>query len=87
MTDSVSSRVLTAALFTLVPIAYLSVCFWRPLVTYYYGKDETGLYILPTLMLAVLVVSLLSRHKHRLVAMLGLIACFLWFAVWIMPVI
>jgi hypothetical protein len=61
--------------------------FWRPLVTYYYGKDDTGLYIFPILMGAVLIVSLLSWNKHRVVAVLGLAACFLWFAFWIQPVI
>jgi hypothetical protein len=87
MTDSVPSRILRAALFTLVPIAYLSMRFWRPLVTYYYGKDDTGLYIFPILMAAVFVVSLLSWNKHRFVAVLGLAACSLWFIFWIQPVI
>jgi hypothetical protein len=87
MTDSVSSRILRAALFTLVPIAYLSMRFWRPLVTYYHGKDDTSLYLFTILMAAVLVVSLLSRNKHRVVAVLGLAAYVLWFAFWILPVI
>jgi hypothetical protein len=87
MTDSVSSRVLRAALFTLVPIAYLSMRFWRPLVTYYYGKDDTSFYFFTIFMSAVLVVSLLSWNKHRAVAVLGLAAYFLWFAFWIQPVI
>jgi hypothetical protein len=86
MTDSAPSRVLRAALFTLVPIAYLSMRFWVPLSQAPYEKYSTG-YFCPVLMAAVLIVSLLSWHSHRLVAVFGLIACFLWFAFWIMPVI
>ena len=86
MIDSVSARVLRAALFTLVPAAYLSSRFWVPLAQARYEKYSTG-YFCPVLMAAVLSVSLLSWHKHRVVAVFGLIACFLWFVVWIQPVI
>ena len=86
MTDSVPSRVLRAALFTLVPIAYLSMKYWVPLSQAPYEKLNTG-YFCPILMVSVLLVSLLSWNRHRVVAVFGLIACFLWFAFWIMPVI
>jgi hypothetical protein len=87
MTVSTPSRVLRAALFTLVPIAYLSMRYWRPLVTYYHGKDDTSLYLFTILMAAILFVSLLSWNKHRVIAMLGMVAYVLWFAFWLLPVI
>jgi len=83
---SAPSRIFRTALFTLVPIACLSVRFWRPLLTYHYGGDDTGVFC-PVLMGAVLLVSLLSWHRHRVVAALGLLVGFLWFVVWIQPAI
>ena len=86
MKDPVAHRVLDAALFTLVPLGYLSVWFWRPLSTYRYGGNDTG-YFCPILMTAVLFVSVLSWNRHRMVTLFGLIAFSLWFAFWIQPVI
>ena len=86
MTDSAPSKVLRAALFTLVPIAYLSMRFWQPLITTKYFGDEAGL-LCPVLMAATLFVSLLSWNRHRVVAVLGLVAVILWFVFWIQPVI
>jgi hypothetical protein len=86
ITDSIPSRVLRAALFTLVPVAYLSMRFWQPLVTTQHFVDRAGLFC-PVLMAATLLVSLLSWHRHRVVAVLGLVACFLWFIFWIQPVL
>jgi hypothetical protein len=86
MTDSTPSKILRAALFTLVPIAYLSMRFWQPLVTTQYFGDKAGLFC-PVLMAATLLVSLLSWNRHRVVAVLGLVVFFLWFAFWIQPVL
>jgi hypothetical protein len=88
MTDSTSSRVLRAALFTLVPAAYLSMGFWRPYNSYekaFSGRDSFP--ICGVLMAAVLLVSLLSWSRYRVVAILGLLACFLWIAVVLLPVL
>jgi hypothetical protein len=74
MDDSTRSKVLRVALYTLVALAYLSIRFWRP--AYYIGEGVTPFLIV--LMSAVVLVSLLSWNRHRIVAVLGLLVCFLW---------
>ena len=84
MTSSASSRVLRSVLFVLVPTAYLSMRFWRPY------SSIGGADIFPTtaiLMAAVFLISLLSWGRHRVVALLGLIACFLWLVFTMLPVL
>jgi hypothetical protein len=87
MADPTPSRVLRAALFTLVPAAYLSMGLWRP--GYYYSHlGRQGIsYFCDVLMASVFLVSLLSWKKHRVVAVLGLLACFLWLVVVLLPVL
>lgn len=94
MTDK-SAKVLRAALFTLVPAAYLSMgmgSFWRPASAYIrlgpgrFGPAGVSPYGL-VFMAAVCVVSLLSLSTHRVIAALGLLACFLWVAATLMPVL
>ena len=82
-----NSRVLRAALFTLVPLAYLSMWFWRPADSFGPSGREGVAPGLVILMSAVALVSVLSWNSHRLVAALGLLACFLWIAVWLLPVL
>ena len=86
MADPTSSKVLRAALFTLVPAAYLSMGLWRP--GYYYshfGREDIS-YFCDVLMASVFLVSLLSWRTYRVVAVFGLLACFLWLAVVLLPV-
>jgi len=87
MTTSTSSRILRAALFTLVPLAYLSMRFWHPASAYGPSGREGVSPVLVGLMSAVVLVSLLSWNRHRLVAVFGLLACFLWIAVVLFPVL
>src|ERR1019366_7919963 len=88
MTDSTSSRGLRAALFTLVPAAYLSMRFWRPYNSFGTGFSGTDSFLIcGVLMAAVFLVSLLSWSTYRLVAVFGLLACFLWLAVVLLPVL
>ena len=87
MTESVSSRVLRAALFILVPAAYLSMGFWRPASSY----GPTGrIGVSPfcaVLMAAVFLVCLCSWSRYRIVAALGFIACLFWLVVALLPVL
>jgi len=87
MTHSTSTRKFSVALFVLVPLAYLSMALWRPADSFgAFGR--TG--ISPfgaSLMAAVFLVSLLSWTRHRVVAALGFIACVLWLAVTLLPVL
>jgi len=87
MTNSKASRILRAALFTLVPLAYLSKGLWRPADAYEkYGRAGFPAYAV-VLMAAVFMVSALSWRTHRLAAGLGLLACFLWLCVVLLPVL
>jgi hypothetical protein len=82
-----SSNALRAALFTLVPIAYLSIVFWRPDAAHgRFGREGMPSFC-TILMAAVFVVSLLSWNKNRIVAVFGLLACLLWVAVYLLPVL
>jgi hypothetical protein len=87
MAISTSSRVLRAALFTLVPLAYLSMPYWHPswLESFpgYFGPPE---WALASLMASVFLVSLLSRRTYRIVAILGFLICFLWLCAFLLPV-
>ena len=87
MTNLTSSRFLRAALFALVPAAYLSMVFWRPANSYSPAGREGISPFLAILMAAVLLTSLLSWNEHRLLVSLGLIACVLWLAVVLLPVL
>jgi hypothetical protein len=90
MAASTSSRILRAALFTLVPAVYLSMMsmkFWRPCNSYGPFGSEGVSPICVGLITAVFLVSVLSWNTHRLVAVLGLLACFLWLAVVLLPVL
>ena len=87
MAASTPSRVLRAALFTLVPAAYLSMGFWRPYESYGPSGREGVFPICVVLMTAVFSVSILCWNTHRLVAVFGLLACFLWLAVVLLPVL
>ena len=87
MPDARPSRILRATLFTLVPLAYLSMGLWRPASSY----DKSGPVGFPAyavvLMAAVFLTSLLAWHTHRFVAGLGLLVCFLWLLVGLLPVL
>jgi hypothetical protein len=92
MTDSKPSKVLRAALYVLVPAAYLSVVFWRPSGAYVsdaYGRiGREGISpFCAALMTTVFLVSLLSWNKQRRMSVLGLLACFLWLTVVLLPVL
>ena len=87
MTDSALSRFLRVALFVLVPAAYLSKIFWRPADSYGPTGREGVSPFCAILMAAVFLVSLLSWSQHRVVASFGLIACFLWLAATLLPVL
>lgn len=87
MPDSTSSRVLRAALFTLVPAAYLSMGLWRPASSYGPSGREGVSPFCAVLMAAVGLVSLLSWRTYRVAAVLGLLACFLWLAKVLLPVL
>jgi hypothetical protein len=82
-----SAKLLTVAVFTLVPAAYLSMPFWRPAAVYGSAGREIAAPMVMLLMLAVLVVSLLSWGTYRLLAALGLLACLLWLCVTLLPVL
>jgi hypothetical protein len=81
------SPILRGALFTLVPVAYLSLAFWRPANGYGPAGREGLSAVGVCLMLAVFLVSMLSWDTHRWVAALGLLACFLWLAILLLPVL
>jgi len=87
MTESVSSKVLRGALFILVPAAYLSLGFWRPASAYgptgRIGVSPIGV----VLMAAVFLVFVCSWRRYRIVASLGFMACLLWLAVVLLPVL
>jgi hypothetical protein len=87
MTKFTSSRLLSVALFVLVPAAYLSMVFWRPALSYGPTGPEGVSPSCALLMAAVFLVSLLSWSQHRLIAVLGFIACFLWLGVTMLPVL
>lgn len=87
MTDSKPSLILKIALYVLVPAAWLSLPFWQPDSAYGRNGHEGMPGLCTILMAAVLLVSLLSLGTRRLLAVLGLIACFLWLAVWLLPVL
>ncbi len=87
MTHPTANRVLRTALFMLVPLAYLSMGLWSPANAYTkYGRGGVSPAI-AILMAAVLIVSLLSWNRYRLVSVLGLLACFLWLATTLLPVL
>ena len=86
MTDSKPSRILRAALFTLVTLAYLSMPLWQPANAYgKNGRTEIPWYVM-VLMISVFLVSMVSWRKFRLVAALGLLAFILWLAAVLLPV-
>jgi hypothetical protein len=87
MIDTRSSKILRAALFILVPTAYVSIRFWRSYEDYGPTGREGISAPCTVLMLAVFVVSLLSWNEYRVVASLGLIACFLYLAAVLLPVL
>jgi hypothetical protein len=87
MTNSPSSKLLSAGLFILVPAAFLSMVFWRPADSFSPAGREGVSPLLGGLMAAVFVVSLLSWNRHRLVATLGFIACLLWLGIVLIPVL
>jgi hypothetical protein len=85
MAASALSKILRATLFALVPAAYLSMALWRPHDSYGPAGREGLSPVCVVLMPAVLVVSVLSWNTHRLVAFFGLLACFGWLAVYLLP--
>jgi hypothetical protein len=88
MTGSLSSRILRAALFTLVPLAYFSFWFWQPVSLSYSPRYSWGLqWMCFGLMASVLLVSILSWRTYRLLAAFGFLVCFLWLATFLLPVI
>ena len=87
MTGSTPSRVLGATVFTLVLLAYLSVWFWRPADAYGPSGREGVSPALAVLMVSVFLVSLLSWNRYRVIAAFGLLSCFLWVAVMLLPVL
>ncbi|HEU5397562.1 MAG TPA: hypothetical protein VFV81_10355, partial [Verrucomicrobiae bacterium] len=80
-------RLVRVALYLLVPLAYLSMPFWRPLGHYGKAGADGSSLACTILILAVLVVSLWSWNRHRVVASLGLIACGLYLLMILLPVI
>jgi hypothetical protein len=87
MMISTSSRILRVALFILVPAAYLSMVMWRPASEYTkHGRVGVSPFC-AVLMLSVFLVCSLSWSQHRVVAALGFIACFLWLAITLLPVL
>ena len=84
MIDPPATRILRTALFVLVPAAYLSMKFWRPYVAVG-GRDLFP--VMAVFMALVFLVSAGSWNRHRTVALLGLVACFLWVAVVLLPVL
>jgi len=87
MTESASSKVLRAVLFILVPAAYLSIGLWRPASSYGpTGRVEVSP-LCAVLMSAVFIVCLCSWSRYRIVASLGFIACLLWLAAVLLPVL
>ena len=87
MTNSSSTKILPAALFTLVPMAYLSIPMWQPSVPSFMPNYSPGLqFACITLMGSVFVVSFLSWRTYRLVSAFGFLACFLWLCIFLLPV-
>ncbi|HXL72172.1 MAG TPA: hypothetical protein VN963_00985 [bacterium] len=87
MTGSLSSRILRAALFTLVPLAYFSFWFWQPVGDSYSRSYSWGLqWMCIGLMASVFLVSILSwrKHQYRLLAAFGFLVCFLWLAAFLL---
>jgi len=84
---STPAKVLRAGLFTLVPLAYLSMWFWHPANAYGPASREGVSLGSAALMAAVMLVSLLSWNRSRLVAAFGLLACFLLIGVVLLPVL
>jgi hypothetical protein len=83
MTNLPLSRFLRVALFILVPVAYLSIRFWRP----YYADGGAEVFPAMTFFMAIVcLVSVLSWSENRLVASLGFVACLLWLATVLLPV-
>jgi len=60
---------------------------WRPASSYGPTGQEGVSPFCGVLMTAVLLVSLLSWSTYRVVAVLGLLACFLWLATVLLPVL
>jgi hypothetical protein len=87
MANFASSKLLSAALFVLVPAGYLSMILWRPARSYGPTGREGVSPFCGVLMAAVFLVSLLSWNRHRVVASLGLVACILWLAIVLLPVV
>jgi hypothetical protein len=87
MENSTLSKVLRTALFVLVPAAYLSMRFWRPQESYGPVGHKGMPPICTVLMAAVFLLSVLSWKNHRWVAVFGLLACLLWVAVLLLPVL
>jgi hypothetical protein len=87
MEHATSSRILRAALFTLVPVAYLGVGLQRPLDSYG-PTGRVGLSAFCTVFnLVLLLICLLSWNTHRVIAVLGLLACLIWLATLLLPVL
>jgi hypothetical protein len=82
-----SSKLLSRALYVLVPLAFLNLGLTRPASSY----DKTGPVGVPVLgavlMLAVFILCAANWRNHRLVAALGFFACFLWLAITLLPVL
>jgi hypothetical protein len=88
MTNSTSTKILRAALFTLVPLAYLSMYFWQPVSMSWSPRYSHVLqWLCIILMTAVFSLSLYFRRTYRLVAVFGFLACFLWLLAFMLPVI
>ena len=87
MTSLASSRFLRLALFVLVPAAYMSMVFWHPADSYGPNGREGVSPFLAVLMGAVFLVSLLSWSQHKVIAIFGVIACVLWLAATMLPVL
>jgi hypothetical protein len=72
------------ALFALVPAAFLSMRLWQPYSAV--GGPEAFL-ATAAFMSVVFIASALGWRRHPLVAALGFIACFLWLACTLLPVL
>jgi hypothetical protein len=81
------SKVLRMALFTLVPAAYLSMGLWRPSNSYTPAGREGVSPFCAVLLTAIFLISVLSWNTDRVVAGFGLLACLLWAAVLLLPVL
>ena len=87
MPVSTPTKILSATLFTLVPLAYSGIWLWRPANAYGPASPQGVPPALAVLMVLVLLVSVLSWNRQRLVAALGILACFLWIVVALLPVL